>query len=55
MATKKQGLRYVGDGRWLPGVPARDLDERDLERVTQKRTVEELIASGLYVEAKSEE
>ena len=40
MATIK--LRYVGDGAWLPMVPAADHEVEDEERA------EELVASGLY-------
>ncbi len=36
-------LRYVGTA-WLPGVPARDLDEAEAKEYGEK----ELIASGLY-------
>ena len=38
-------LRYCGDGRWLPGVPARDL--ADVE-ASACGGAEMLVASGLY-------
>lgn len=34
MASKKtapQAVRYIGDGAWLPGVPARDLSAEEWE------------------------
>lgn len=39
-------LRYVSEGGWLPGVPARDLTETDIAELVM--TSEELVASGLY-------
>ena len=38
-------LRYIGDGAWLPGVPASD-------HAVDVETAAELVASGLYIEAK---
>ena len=38
-------LRYIGDGAWLPGVPASDHEVEDVAFAT------ELIASGLYERA----
>lgn len=35
MASKKvipQTVRYIGDGAWLPGVPARDLSTEEWEQ-----------------------
>ena len=29
---RESGLRYVGDGEWIPGVPARDLDAAEAAR-----------------------
>lgn len=37
-------LRYVGDGRWIRGVPARDLSPEEAVRFDQ----DALLASGLY-------
>ena len=44
-------LRYVGDGRWLRGIPARDLSAVEI----QQRGLDSaaLIGSGLYTEAAS--
>jgi len=39
--------RYVGDGRWLPGIPARDLDGDDVARLPV-RLRRRLTASDLY-------
>lgn len=38
-------LIYIGDGSFLPGVPARDLSD---EEVAAHGGVRELTASGLY-------
>jgi hypothetical protein len=43
--------RYVGSGRWLVGVPARDLNGDDLARLPD-RLRRRLTASGLYVAAR---
>lgn len=44
-------LRYVGRGEFIPGVPARDLEEGDMEAVLKelKLNRNELVRSGLYV------
>lgn len=39
-------LIYNGEGAWLPGVPARDLTQTDVEACG--RSVDELVDSGLY-------
>jgi hypothetical protein len=44
-------LRYVGDGRWLRGVPARDLSAEEIEQRGLDSGA--LIRSGLYTEAAS--
>ena len=44
-------LKYVGKGDFIPGVPARDLEEEDLDDLLVARS--RLIASGLYVEVKA--
>jgi hypothetical protein len=47
-------LVYVGGGRFMPGVPARDLTLRDIGQLARKRgetvaaTRHRLIGSGLY-------
>lgn len=38
-------LKYVGDGAFLPGVPARDLHAEEVEQYGGE---EALVASGLY-------
>lgn len=43
-------LRYRGDGRWLVGVPARDLNGDDLARLPE-RLRRRLVPSGLYAPA----
>ena len=35
-------LKYIGDGRWLPGVPAAD------HEVNTREEADALVASGLY-------
>lgn len=45
-------LRYVGDGAFLHGVPARDLYAADL--VALELDADTLVASGLYVAAKAD-
>ena len=42
-------LRYVGDGRWLRGIPARDLSADEVARLDSAA----LIRSGLYTETAS--
>ena len=44
------GLKYVGDGTALIGIPARDLTARELAGLPLRRI--ELLATGLYVEYK---
>lgn len=39
-------LRYIGNGSWLPGVPARDLSDQDVKSGPLSEA--ELVASGLY-------
>lgn len=43
-------LKYIGNGEWLHGVPARDLTAEDLAKVeaTTDETVASLLDSGLY-------
>jgi hypothetical protein len=41
-------LIYVGDGAWLPGIPARDLTEAEVEEAGGAAF---LLASRLYVQA----
>lgn len=42
--------RYIGDGRFLVGVPARDLDADEVRRLPE-RVRRRLVPSGLYVPA----
>jgi hypothetical protein len=42
-------LTYVGTGAWLPGVPARDLTDEEVQMYGGK---EALLACGLYEEEK---
>lgn len=46
------GLRYIGQGSYLVGVPARDLAEDDLRELSYTRR--ELLRSGLYRESVAE-
>ena len=39
-------LKYVGNGSWLPGVPARDLSDAEVKRFGRAF----LLESGLYTE-----
>jgi hypothetical protein len=47
-------LKYMGKGAFIPGIPARDLTDEEVERYSQDyefagiRGIEGLIASGLY-------
>ena len=41
-------LKYIGDGSYIPGIPARDLSESEAKLVN----LDDLIASGLYEEIK---
>lgn len=43
------GARYVGDGAWLPGVPARDLSAAELERFEDAIRQAEAAGQRLYV------
>ncbi len=47
---RKPALLYIGDGSWLPGIPAQDLTIEELEGLD----VDRLIASGLYKEPEME-
>ena len=38
-------LKYIGDGSFLPGVPARDLSEKEVKEFDEQV----LLNSGLYV------
>lgn len=38
-------LRYIGNGNWLPGVPARDLTDAEVALYGGKRL---LLATGIY-------
>ena len=43
------GLTYIGNGRFLPGVPARDLGDADLELLELRGKGKALLlSSGLY-------
>jgi hypothetical protein len=44
-------LRYVGDGTWIRGVPARDLTDDDLKALPAGVTPKSLVANGLYAES----
>ena len=50
--SDNEGLQYVGDGSFLPGVPARDLNELE---VIQYGGRKRLLASRLYVESKPDQ
>jgi hypothetical protein len=43
-------LKYVGNGDFIPGIPARDLSDDEVNRFGGKR---KLVATGLYAEVKS--
>lgn len=45
--SKKIILKYIGDGSALRGVPARDLTENDIMKLTL-HNVESLASSSLY-------
>lgn len=45
-------LKYVGDGMWLPDVPARDLNDAEVARYGGERY---LVATGLYKSVRVEE
>ena len=42
-------LKYIGNGSFLAGVPARDLSVAEVKQYGKKR----LLDSGLYVEVKT--
>ena len=46
---KKPYLKYIGDGSYVPGIPARDLSEGEVDQYT----LEDLLATGLYEEVKT--
>jgi len=48
--TKSAPLVYIGEGRWLPGIPARDLTAEEVETYDRKA----LLASGLYAPTSKE-
>ena len=43
-------MKYIGNGAFLPDIPARDLTVDEVEKFGKKF----LLASGLYAEAKPE-
>lgn len=43
-------LKYIGNGSYLPNVPARDLTAEEIKQLPTTR--ETLLASGLYTEEK---
>jgi hypothetical protein len=49
--------KYISDGAYLPGIPARDLEEADWEELTaeQKKAVRDnaKLESAIYEEAKA--
>lgn len=49
----KDVLFYVGDGRFIIGVPARDLTEQDVATLAVTR--KELLVSGVYSETPAKE
>ena len=42
------GLRYLGHGEFIPGVPARDLNAEEVKKFGEER----LLKSNLYEEVK---
>jgi len=48
MAKNKVFLKYIGDGAYLPGFPARDLSESEAKHYD----LVVLLATGLYEEIK---
>lgn len=42
-------LKYVGNGKFLPGVPARDLSDNEVEEFGGEKR---LLESGLYIRTK---
>lgn len=45
--------RYVGDGSWLPGVPARDLTSEEIAAL-EAEIIEAIEACGLYEKVEEE-
>lgn len=45
-------LKYVGNGSWIPGVPARDIGEAEIQELAEQLEradlVDVLIGSGLF-------
>jgi hypothetical protein len=53
ISTKStRGLKYISDGGFLPGIPARDLTADEVE---QNGGREWLLSTGLYAEVEEEE
>lgn len=58
--TQTGSLTYSGDGRFINGIPARDLDAADIEALASRSVTSadalrsELIASGIYEAAPAE-
>lgn len=46
------GLRYIGAGAWMPGVPKRDLTAGEVKRLGGE---DALLATGLYAKAGSKQ
>lgn len=52
-------LTYVGDGKYIMGVPAQDLSDAEITRLaesfgkTESDYIEELLGSGIYKKPKS--
>jgi hypothetical protein len=42
--------RYIGDGAYLPGIPARDLTDEDLAELTEEQRAA-VAASAIYEDA----
>ena len=57
-SPRSDDLAYRGEGRFLPGIPARDLTAADVANLARKRGRStpalraRLIASGLYAPAR---
>lgn len=54
MAERPTALKWIGPmtpegnpARWMPGIPARDLTERDMRRLSDEQ-VAEALACGFY-------
>ena len=50
MKNSRPVVKYIGDGTFLPGCPARDLSEEEVQRYGLSK----LLVSGLYEEIKPE-